>query len=57
MTKRETTSSAKPPVDRKPRARPRPTRTLRARADAAIITQWLSEQAATADAPKAPAAA
>jgi hypothetical protein len=47
-----------PPVDRRNRPRITATRTLRDRADAAIINQWLTEQAATPPrAPKASAAA
>jgi hypothetical protein len=46
------------PVDRRKRSpRPRADRTLRARADAAIINQWLSEQATPPREPKAPAPA
>jgi hypothetical protein len=46
------------PVDRRNRLSSRPVRTVRDRADAAIISQWLSEQATTpARPPKTPAAA
>jgi hypothetical protein len=46
------------PVDRRKRSpRARADRTLRARADAAIINQWLSEQATPPREPKAPAPA
>jgi hypothetical protein len=46
------------PVDRRNRSMNRPVRTLRDRADAAIISQWLSEQATTpARTPKTPTAA
>jgi hypothetical protein len=46
------------PVDRRNRSSNRPVRTLRDRADAAIISQWLSEQATTpARTPKTPTAA
>jgi hypothetical protein len=46
-----------PPVDRRNRPLVAATRrTLRDRADAALITQWLSEQATTPRTPKVPAA-
>ena len=45
------------PVDRRNRPRIVAPRTLRDRADAAIINQWLSEQATTPRAAKTPAAA
>jgi len=45
------------PVDRRNRPRVAVTRTFRERADAAIISQWLSEQATSPRATKTPVAA